>query len=124
MQNIINLLHDTYLKKVQLTSTDILLFFSFYLTDENEYTVKLISKNVSNVSCTELLKNNQEQTIDLYNLKGADCIRAEQNIDTIEMILENIQKDTIIKLKYKSEINTVNGNIEQLKQFWDISTNE
>ena len=103
MQNIINLLHDTYLKKIQLTNTDIFLFFSFYLTDDKEYTVKLISKNVSNVSCVELLHDNKEQAINLYDLKGADCLKAEQNLENIEMILENLKKDTILKLKYKSK---------------------
>ncbi len=118
MKNIIGLLHDTYLQKVQLINTEILLSFSFFLTDNKEYTVNLISKNISDISCNEISINNTNKEVDLYNIKGSDCLKAEQNLENIEMLLENIEKNTIIKLKYKSKISSINGNVAELKQFW------
>jgi len=78
----------------------------------------LISENVAKISCTEYFRNNQKRELGLLNLKGTDCLKAEQNTENIEMILENTENDTVIIPKYQSTANKRIGNIEELKKFW------
>jgi len=54
-------------------------------------------------------------------MQGVECLKVEQHAETVEMLLENSEKDTIIKLKYQSEINVIDGNIKELKKFWDVA---
>lgn len=120
--NILSLLHDTCLEKIQFPEKNKLVFrFSFYLTNTTKYTVDLINEDVTNVSCTEFYKNNTSNTLDIISVKNIDCLQVEQNNCTINMIFENSDKDTIIKINYESKQTKVQGNIQELKIFWDIA---
>jgi len=119
--NILSLLHDTYLKEIKLNNNnEIHFFFTFSLENNQELKVEFISHEISNISCVESNRSMQTNNLDIKNVKEVYCIKVEQNNENIEILLEDIVKDTIIEIKYKSHSNKYVGNIEELKQFWDV----
>ncbi len=119
--NILALLHDTCLNQVERVAPDgIRFFFSFYLDDDKECIVEVISENITDVTCTEHYRNDKVNHLDIYALNDIDCCKAELNNETIEMVLEDIIKDTIILLKYSATSHQITGDINQLKEFWDL----
>lgn len=118
--NILGLLHDTCLKEIKPIDNGFHFFFTFYLNDDKEYKVELISNNITNISCTEHYRDNKADTIDLVDLQEVDCIKVEKNEDLFEILLENIDKDTIIKLNFSGNEYQLIGDIKELEEFWDI----
>jgi len=120
--NLVNLLHDTYLKEIKQDNNNNLIFcFVFYLTDNKEYTITLLSKDTSNIHCLEYDRQNTQKAINFYLLKNIDCIQVEHQNDNIKMIFENTENDTVVKIEYISKLSYLSGNIEQLKEFWDLT---
>lgn len=118
--NKLGLLHDTCLRQVKPIDNGFQFFFAFYLNDNKEYQVKLVSNEITNVSCTEHYRDNKTDEIDFIDLRDVDCIKAERKEDLFEILLENIDKDTIIKLNFSGKENQLIGDIKQLNEFWDI----
>lgn len=119
-QNTIGLLHDTCLEKVSFVNNNLQLSF-FFSIEKNDYVVHFSSKNISNISCIEHFRDKRKQNLTLKELKGTSCIQFEEKDNKVDMLLENYMLDTIIELKYSSTNNTVSGNIDKLKEFWDIT---
>jgi len=120
--DILGLLHDTNLIKViRNENNEIRFCFSFYSEGDKEQKVNVISSNVLNISCIEHYRNEQSNEIDVCNL-GDDVyfLRAKLEGETIEMFLEDIMKDTFIILKYSGTSHQITGDINQLKEFWDL----
>lgn len=118
--NTLGLLHDTCLKKIKPIENGFHFFFTFYLNTNKEYKVELISNNITNLSCTEHYRDNKTEAIDIADLHDVDCIKAEKKDDLFEILLENINKDTIIKLNFSGTEYQLTGDIKELKEFWDI----
>ncbi len=118
--NTLGLLHDTCLKEVKPVDNGFHFFFAFYLTDDKEYKVELISNNITNISCTEHYRDNKTDTINLVDIQEVDCIKVEKNEDLFEILLENIDKDTIIKLNFSGSEYQLIGDIKELEEFWNI----
>jgi len=116
----LGLLHDTCLKEIKPIDNGFHFFFAFYLNDDKEYKVELISNNITNISCTEYYRDNKSATIDLVDLQEVDCIKVEKNEDLFEILLENIANDTIIKLNFSGKEYQLIGDIKELEEFWDI----
>ena len=116
----LGLLHDTCLKEIKPINNGFHFFFSFYLGDNKEYTVELISNEIANVRCTEHYRDNKTNNINIIDLHDVDCIKAEQHEDLFEILLEDIEKGTIIKLNFLGKQSQLIGNIKELKEFWDI----
>jgi len=118
--NRLGLLHDTCLKKVETSENGFHFVFSFYLEDGKEYHVELITNNIANVSCAEHYRDSRTVAKELVDLHEVDCIKVEKKGDSFEILLENIEKDTIIELHFSSTEHQLIGDTKELEEFWDI----
>lgn len=117
---ILNLLHDTCLEKVEVKNQTLRLFFSFYLEDDTPYSVELVSENISNVSCLAYFRDESQQTLELSELIELDCIQAKKDGNQLQFAFENTENEVIIELAYQGTKNTFQGNLVALKQFWNL----
>lgn len=119
--SILSLLHDTLLDNVKYDGNNLHLSFSFYLDDDKEQTAIVSSTNVSDINCVELLPGNKEQQINLERLIDSDCMESSIENNNLYFFLVNELQNKYIKLNYKSKTTTIDGKIDELKQFWDVS---
>jgi len=117
---ILSLLHDTCLEKVTLKNQELHLFFSFYLEDDTPYKVELISEKVSEISCIAYSQDESQEILELSELIELDCVQAKNEGNQLKFALENTENDTFIELEYRSTTTVFQGNLTELKQFWDL----
>ena len=117
--NIAGLLHDTCLEKVEFVNNNLQLSFFFNIEDV-EYVVHFSSQNISDILCVEHFRDKSKQNLTLKELKGTSCVQIEKGKNKVNMILENYMEDTVIELEYNTTNNIISGNIDKLKEFWDI----
>ncbi len=117
-EQILGLLHDTILEKIQYRDNTLDLQFVFYV-DDIEYKIDFQSKGISKISCFAHDIGGDKIELNVTQLKEPLCSYIRINKKNVELLLEE-DLDTVIELKYNSTKNKISGNIEKLKEFWDI----